>query len=323
MVAKEIWSRSVSVTWSPPYSGNSPVSLYKIRYWRQISAPHRLNEISVSSSQTSALIKELQPGTLYELTVVAENEVGKGFPGDTLSFKTREEEPSGAPIDISVEPKGTSTVKVSWKAPPEDEWNGQLLGFYVGYKVRGSEQQYSYQSVEAKKFKKEEKEKSLLSTYEYFVPSLLKNTEYNIIVKTYNSAGTGPASHELWVRTLDGNLPPAPRLFVISSSNSITLRWSNKEMDSSSITGYTIHYTVDGENKWREVQVPYILSTPSTDFGSNGITGNSFVLKNIEPGVSYTLYITSVNAYGMGDPSNVVTTTVENGTKSLVMIFKK
>ncbi|GFT48536.1 down syndrome cell adhesion molecule-like protein Dscam2, partial [Trichonephila clavipes] len=53
---REIWSRSASVTWAPPYSGNSPITKYIVQYWRDIGGtPHRLLEISAPSSQSSAL----------------------------------------------------------------------------------------------------------------------------------------------------------------------------------------------------------------------------------------------------------------------------
>ncbi|GFU28490.1 titin, partial [Nephila pilipes] len=33
---REIWSRSASVSWAPPYSGNSPITKYIVQYWRDI-----------------------------------------------------------------------------------------------------------------------------------------------------------------------------------------------------------------------------------------------------------------------------------------------
>jgi hypothetical protein len=70
---KEVWSRSANVFWSAPYSGNSPISEYTVQYWRHESAPHRLHELRVRSSETSALIKDLSPGLSYELSVVGMN----------------------------------------------------------------------------------------------------------------------------------------------------------------------------------------------------------------------------------------------------------
>ena len=54
-------------------------------------APHRLLEISAPSSQSSAIMKDLHPGTAYVLRVVAENAVGRGEPSDSAYFKTGEE----------------------------------------------------------------------------------------------------------------------------------------------------------------------------------------------------------------------------------------
>ncbi|UYV62099.1 hypothetical protein LAZ67_1007789 [Cordylochernes scorpioides] len=31
---QDVWTRSVSVTWAPPYSGNSPIAKYVVQYWR-------------------------------------------------------------------------------------------------------------------------------------------------------------------------------------------------------------------------------------------------------------------------------------------------
>ena len=67
---KEVWSRTVSIVWNEPYSGNSPITNYTIQYWRHETAPHRLHEITVTNSQTLALIKDLSPGSAYVMTVV-------------------------------------------------------------------------------------------------------------------------------------------------------------------------------------------------------------------------------------------------------------
>ncbi|KAM7282338.1 Down syndrome cell adhesion molecule-like protein 1 [Ixodes scapularis] len=70
----EVWNRKVNVMWSEPYSGNSPVTNYVVHYWRDKEGPHRLHEETVSSTQTSAVIAELHPGTSYSMTITAENE---------------------------------------------------------------------------------------------------------------------------------------------------------------------------------------------------------------------------------------------------------
>ena len=67
---KEVWSRTVSVTWSEPFSGNLPLTKYVVQYWRYQSAPHRLHEMIVPGTATSAIVKDLSPGQAYELSVI-------------------------------------------------------------------------------------------------------------------------------------------------------------------------------------------------------------------------------------------------------------
>ncbi|XP_054724330.1 cell adhesion molecule DSCAML1-like [Uloborus diversus] len=280
---REIWSRSSSVSWAPPYSGNSPITKYIVQYWRDIGgAPHRLLEISAPSSQSSALLKDLHPGTSYVLKVVAENAVGRGEPSDAAYLKTGEEEPNSPPADIIAEPRGSSTIRVSWKPPPKDSWNGLLKGYYVGYKSRDSSQPYSYKSVD---FQPDVQQ-------EFFLTHLLKASDYSVVVKAFNGAGSGPPSHELYVRTLDGDLPPAPSVYVIATSaTSVSLRWNTRKIDNP-LSGYTVHYRED-QGQWQEVAVV----APED---------NTYTLSNLHPQKMYQIYVTATNQYGKGDPSEIV-----------------
>lgn len=315
---KEVWSRSANIMWTAPFAGNSPLSKYTIQYWRHQNAPHRLHEATVSSSQTSAIVENLQPGIAYEVSIVSENEVGRGEASASATFTTGEEEPNAAPIDIAVEARGATTVLVKWKAPPADHWNGKLKGFYIGYKTSDSAHPYSFRTVDAK-------HGSAASTgYEFFVTNLLKGTEYFVVVKAFNDAGSGPASQDIAVTTLNGDLPSAPQLFVLNTGPaSISLRWNNKDAAKHihDINGYSIHYQKDSEG-WREVPVSGIIGAiGSTAMPANGepamistVHANTYTLNGLEGGSRYHVYVTALNKYGIGDPSNVVTVTTEGGS---------
>lgn len=67
---KEVWSRTVSITWSAPFTGNLPLTKYIVQYWRYQSAPHRLHELTVPGTATSVVVKDLAPGQAYELSLV-------------------------------------------------------------------------------------------------------------------------------------------------------------------------------------------------------------------------------------------------------------
>ncbi|CAG2116508.1 unnamed protein product, partial [Medioppia subpectinata] len=265
-----------------------------------------------------ALIKDLSPGLSYEMTVVGENEVGRGEAADTVTFVTGEEEPSAPPNDIAVEGKGPTTIRVTWRAPAKEHWNGVIKGFYIGYrKARDGNHPFTLKLVESKPIQSGKNAET--ETYEYFLRDLLKGNEYAIVVKAYNSAGSGPQSHEMLVHTYDGDLPPAQQLNAIESAEtSVTLRWHQKDLRESQTptNSYTIHYQRDGEQKWREIPLTSMTTpTPVTD--ANSLASYTYVLQNLESGVQYRLFITALNRYGFSDPSNIVVTRTEGDLKVL------
>lgn len=64
--------------------------------------------------------------------------------------------PSGAPMDIRAEARSSTELVVTWEPPPKDTWNGELLGFHVGYQempLNDSSfvsQSYTFKSVEVR-----------------------------------------------------------------------------------------------------------------------------------------------------------------------------
>ncbi|XP_065296212.1 cell adhesion molecule Dscam1-like isoform X5 [Dermacentor albipictus] len=285
---KDVWSRSASVSWSPSYSGNSPISKYVVQYWRDHGTAHRLHELEVIGSMTYTMVRELLPGTAYVLNLVAENAIGRGEPSRTVVFHTGEEEPEAAPVDILVEMKGPSTVYISWKAPPREHWNGHLLGYYIGYRPGDTESPFSYRRVEASPNN---------ASHEYLLGGLQRGTEYLLVLRAYNSAGSGPASQEKTVRTMDGDVPEAPRLFVTGvTADSMTLRWVIRS--SSDVTGFNIHYRQEG-GTWLELP---IVNTAN----------NTYTLTNLHPGYVYQVYVTASNVLGRGDPSAILLVKTES-----------
>ncbi|RWS01896.1 Down syndrome cell adhesion molecule-like protein, partial [Dinothrombium tinctorium] len=288
----ERWSRSATVAWNPPFNGNSPITKYTIQYWIHQSPTRKLNEVSVDGTLTNTLIKDLKP------------------------------EPSLAPIDITAESRGSSTIRVTWRAPPNDHWNGELQGFYVGYKVRDSQQQFSFRTVPIAA------NADISHKYEHFIRNLLKGTVYDVVVKAFNAAGSGPQSHPVRVQTLDGDLPESPFLSVTSSTRtSLSLRWLNTESTGKqlNIISYTLYYQKENDD-WRQIPIPLAVGStalPSSNLGKASESSYSYVLNNLESGTRYNIYVTAANNYGIGDPSNIVKTRTNGGNhRNFLTLFK-
>lgn len=84
--------RSVQLSWSAPYNGNSPIKQYRIEYkiakggWDQ-----DMEKVLVPGQQTEASVFTLKPATTYNIRIVAENEIGTSDPSDTVTIITAEE----------------------------------------------------------------------------------------------------------------------------------------------------------------------------------------------------------------------------------------
>lgn len=47
--------------------------------------------------------------------------------------QTDGEVPGGPPRHVSVEPLGPQQLKITWQPPDRSLWNGELLGYIIGY----------------------------------------------------------------------------------------------------------------------------------------------------------------------------------------------
>ncbi|KAK8764860.1 hypothetical protein V5799_032532 [Amblyomma americanum] len=296
----EVWSRKVNVIWSEPYSGNSPISNYIVHYWRDRDGAHRLMEQTVPSSQTSATISELHPGTSYSLTVTAQNEVGQGPPSDPVRFLTAEEEPGGSPTDVWAAAKGPTSIAVSWKPPPRDLWNGVLKGYYVGYRAAESSQPYSFKTVET----------VADNSQEVTLVGLTKSSRYSVIVKAFNAIGSGPPSEALLVRTLDGDVPLPPALTLISSKDSaFKVKWTHSKATTAPVTGYTLHYQKNS-GPWHHI--PVVASDDT-----------SYTLTDLDGGATYKVYLTASNQFGRGGGSEAIIINTTNQGHDWNWVFYK
>ncbi|KFM75225.1 Down syndrome cell adhesion molecule-like protein, partial [Stegodyphus mimosarum] len=114
LIVKEKSSRSVVVSWSPTFSGNSPVTKYTVEFDNssKTSSEGRLKETVVPGSETSAVIRGLLPATSYKFRVLAENVMGVSEPSEFITVVTEEEVPGGPPLDVEVHPTGSQSLKV-------------------------------------------------------------------------------------------------------------------------------------------------------------------------------------------------------------------
>lgn len=113
--------------------------------------------------------------------------------------------------------------------------------------------------------------------YETFLQNLKHNQEYELTVRAFNKAGSGPDCHVITARTNSAKLAQAPNLQVQKvTTNSVTLKWTatvfvgrpsasmqqqqhhqlaGQSHSHSEILRYVLYYQIQGERDWYELTV--------------------------------------------------------------------
>ncbi|XP_063975860.1 cell adhesion molecule Dscam1 isoform X4 [Diachasmimorpha longicaudata] len=232
--------RSVQLSWAAPYHGNSPIKRYIIEYkMSKGSWENDVDRVLVPSSQQNvASVFNLRPATTYHLRIIAENEIGTSDPSDTVTIITAEEAPSGPPNAVRVEALDQHTLKVTWKPPSREDWNGEILGYYVGYRLSSSEKPYMFETVE---FSKEDGKEHHLQ-----IMNLKTYTQYSVVVQAFNKVGSGPMTEERRAHTAEGvpEQPPHDTTCTTLTSQTIRVSWVSPPLSAANgvITGYKVIY---------------------------------------------------------------------------------
>ncbi|KAH9380981.1 hypothetical protein HPB48_008195 [Haemaphysalis longicornis] len=256
----QTWSRSASVRWNAPYSGNSPVSKYIVQYWKDHGAAHRLEEAIVVAPQTSTLLRELQPGTSYIVRALAENTVGRGSPSESHKFQTKEE-------------------------------------------AAGSEEPYSYQSTLVTDQPDEE----------HLLSGLKRATEYSIVVKAFNAAGSGPDSQEVFARLRTQSLhchhdcgsSPTTLLHSrpLAAASGTPPSLCASDIVHHQVSSYYIMSCREENGPWREVTVPQA-------------DNSKYTLSGLREATRYQIYLQAAGEGSSSAPSETITVLTDGGALS-------
>ncbi|XP_076173903.1 Down syndrome cell adhesion molecule 1 isoform X40 [Ptiloglossa arizonensis] len=278
--------RSVQLSWAAPYDGNSPMKRYVIEY--KISKGSWETDIDrvlvPGSQQNVAGVFNLRPATTYHLRIVAENEIGASEPSDTVTIITAEEAPTGPPTSVRVDALDQHTLKVTWKPPPREDWNGEILGYYVGYRLSSSEKPYMFETVD---FSKEDGKEHHLQ-----IQNLKTYTQYSVVVQAFNKVGSGPMCEERRQHTAEGvpEQPPHDTTCTTLTSQTIRVSWMSPPLSAANgvITGYKVIY--GPSDTW------YDENTKDTKITSSSET----ILHGLKKYTNYSMQVLAFTSGGDG-----------------------
>ncbi|XP_067628011.1 cell adhesion molecule Dscam1 isoform X11 [Eurosta solidaginis] len=276
--------RSVQLSWAQPYDGNSPLIRYIIEFKRSRASWDEVDRVMVPGDTTEAQVQKLSPATTYNIRIVAENAIGTSQTSEAVTIITAEEAPSGKPQNIKVDPVNQTTLRVTWKPPARSEWNGEILGYYVGYKLSNTNSSYVFETVNF--LTEEGKEHSLE------LNNLRVYTQYSVVIQAFNKIGAGPLSDEEKQFTAEGtpSQPPSDTSCTTLTSQTIRVSWVSPPLESANgvIKTYKVVYAPSDE--WYDDTKRHYKKTASSDT----------VLHGLKKFTNYTIQVLATTAGGDG-----------------------
>ncbi|XP_025073056.1 Down syndrome cell adhesion molecule-like [Pogonomyrmex barbatus] len=292
-------SRSILLAWSSPTTdrdpshASSPITNYIVQYKEAQDVWHEHNtQKLVAGDNTVARVSSLKPATTYHFRVLAENHLGTSAPSDILHVQTDGEVPGGPPRHVSVEPLGPQQLKITWQPPDRSLWNGELLGYTIGYTNLGGDDQLTNTTRVGITGNGD-------GSHDYRLTGLRKYTQYSIVVKAFNSKGDGPGSDPVTAHTLE-DVPSAPPQNVACAAlngQNIQVTWKTPPFDKvhGVVLGYKLLYEAASDSQTgRETKVSHALST---------------VLHTLTPYTNYTVQVLAYTKAGDGVASSAVSCT--------------
>ncbi|XP_046143887.1 Down syndrome cell adhesion molecule-like protein Dscam2 isoform X7 [Osmia bicornis bicornis] len=294
-------SRYINISWTTSQDGNSPITQYIIEYKTDTEVWHdHTFHTAVPGTQAHAHVNGLRPAVSYQFRIYAENELGRSQASDILETTTEGEKPGGPPRNLKVDPVSSTEFNVTWDPPDHDLWNGEILGYHVGYKEhRLTADQYTYRTVE-RRISTASVALGLARTSmpgrQYQLTNLKKFTRYSVVVQAYNALGQGPMTPEVVATTLEDvpSSPPQDIRCTALSSQSLQISWDSPP--ESSLNGILKGYKVIWEN------VDALTESPKSEMKITSAL--TVVIHGLEKYTNYSVQVLASTRAGDGIASS-------------------
>ncbi len=262
----------VSVAWTAPADGGSPITGYEVT-----ASP---GGATCATATTSCQITGLTNGAAYTFSVVATTLVGDSAPGVSAPVTPRTlpsipGTPAGAPAD--------GRVALTW-TPPLSDGGAPVTAYVVQYRRTSSPTWLTFTGGA------QAQSASTSAT----VTGLTNGLPYTFRVAATNAAGTTEYTAAS-ARVTPRSVPGAPTRVSASSTvrGRVALRWTAPNNGGSPITDYIVEWRRPG-GTW-------------TVFADGVRTSTRATVTGLPPGNRVELRVKAKNAAGTGGPSSSVT----------------
>ncbi|XP_064791841.1 protein tyrosine phosphatase receptor type Fa isoform X7 [Oncorhynchus masou masou] len=265
---------------------------YELMYWEANSG----NKLHVTFLPAgSYAVEGLKPDTLYMFSLAARSEMGLGVYTQPIEARTAQSTPSAPPQEVHILSLSSTSIKVSWVAPPAASRHGDIVRYSLAYQAATGEdlERHKVSGIRA-------------DVSSYILEGLEKWTEYQVWVRAHTDVGPGPESPAVRIRTKEDVPGAPPRKVEADVLNSTALRVTWKPplqvKQHGQIRGYQVVYSrlENGEPRGQ----PSIMDVSLPEAQEAVITG-------LLPETTYSVTVAAYTTKGDGARSKakVVTTT--------------
>lgn len=254
----------------------------------------------LKGDKTTTQVEGLKPSHNYHFRLYAENHLGISAPSDILHVQTDSEIPSMPPKSLVAEAITSQQILLTWAPPDRESWNGELLGYTIGFSKFGSSQKPSYNFTKISVTAASGSNGASEHMNKFRLTDLEKYTQYSIKISAYNVKGDGPYSEPIISYTLEDvpSTPPQNVMCEALTAQNIQVSWQlpPKEYVHGVVQGYKILYeAVVGSN---------LNSWDEHNGGSNRetkITSSlNTVLHGLQPFTNYSIQVLAFTKAGDG-----------------------
>ncbi|TFK01034.1 pleckstrin homology-like domain family B member 2 [Platysternon megacephalum] len=280
---------------------------FRLRY-RPVNS-HSWNMVETLNS-TRYNLHDLKPHREYEFQVCCKFHPNRGMWSDWSTFRiqTPEAVPSGL-LDvwyvIQDMDSQTQNITLFWKVMSKSEARGKILHYTLTFQALN---QKSPRTTDVN-----------ITTQTHFT-RVLPKVDYNIMVYAHNSKGnSSPTSIITDLSILD--LPPPQSISVTPmGNNSIFVIWA-PPIESAAFNGYIVEWakTCSPEPHLNWIKFPASNLSTIISVIHKETSSNSFLIKNLQRGVNYVLWMTASTMAGESPMGNEELVYLESASEWMIV----
>ncbi|KAF7662358.1 hypothetical protein LDENG_00238340 [Lucifuga dentata] len=300
----------IMLTWLWPVQ--DPITMYELQYWEAGTD----NKIHVTFDPVgSHAVEGLKPDTLYLFSLAARSEMGLGVYTQPIEARTAQSTPSAPPQEVHLVSLTSTSLKVSWVAPPAASRHGAIVRYTVSYQALAGEdtERHEVTGIHA-------------DATSYVLDGLEKWTEYQVWVRAHTDVGPGPESAPVRIRTKEDVPGAPPRKLEVEVVNSTAIRVTWKPplqmKQHGQIRGYQVIFSrlENGVPRGQPNIMDVVL--PEEQWNIEESTEHEAIIGGLQSETTYSVTVAAYTTKGDGPRSKVkvITTTGAVPGKPTMMI---